>query len=193
MSIYFHNYYGCSRASANALRGFLGQFGATELEETDNIPKDPMSIIFIHGMPESEKEAIARNYTWLHVIGVSSVPATISPPDGTLHNLHKCRHSTSRLADADSPVRDFLQAYLEGRPFVWSKIEPLKQTDHLVALYLLELANQDTSEIGAMKKLECREAKKEYFEITGKTLQLPDGAAQRLAALRTILTSLTTE
>lgn len=189
MNFYWHDHTASgSEPNLIGLDKFVQLFSAMETNSPNDFTRAPSPKLgFIHTDRTELWRVAAQDNAWIVFVSSVALEQYNTP------YVHYLKKTCQYVAEYLTPeiAKAFSESCKNGAPdFELFYPRPI---DNLIALYLLELANQDTDAIMAMKRSVCDEAKKEYSEITGKTLQLPDDAAQRREALRTILTSLTTE
>jgi len=174
----------------NGLGQLVQLFAAQRIDSPDefenkNIPK----LGFIHAGTKSRKTDIdwekrAKDGAW--IVFVSSVGLGQQNIPEFVQNFKKpCDEVADYLTQ--EIANTFIESCNKGSPdFLLFYPRPM---DNLVALYLLELASQDTGKIREIKELVRREAEREYTEIKGAGSELPQDAATLRIELRNILIS----
>lgn len=176
------------KPTLDGLAKLVHLFNASEIASPNDFGSTQFPRLgFIHAGVRSKRtandwEAVAGDKAW--IVFVSSEPIGQQNVPRFVHNFKKpskdvAAHVTDTIAEA------FINSCNGGQPnFDLFYPHP---TDNLTALYLLELANQDTDEVNEVKKLVRPVAEEEYFEIKGKDAKLPENRDLLLMELRAVL------
>jgi hypothetical protein len=185
---YDHDAGGSGEPKTDGLKTFVRLFNAKKISTPQDFARgEAPKLGFIHAGSKlnrgaSDWESVAADQAW--IVRLSSEGLE---PKGTPLHVHRLKMPGKDIAAnlTEVTAKAFIQSCEKGIPD-FGLFYPYP-SDHLVALYLLEIANLEIAEIDTTKKKIRRAAENEYLMMRGADATLPKDRSQLLVKLREVL------